>query len=628
MAQRRARNNNPCQPCKVAKRRCDLAIPRCARCTRQDLDCQVTKIRSSPQDIGDPSSASIASDLGSTSDRYGDQINAGLVDMMDTFFPAEQITDNDYSALPVPLASAFRGWNSMERTNEPNELQDASCCSVDGNPSLGSFDQMHSSLPGSRSTQDGGPPTAAAAAGQNKDERRLLWNVYTSQLVHSITAHQSDIANPLIDYLLPRALESSSFRSAILYLAFVMRSNQSRTNPSQHNTQTPLGQSDLPESSLGAHLENEALSEALPKANPPLSNSRSRGPPNANTSLNTLATLVILCTAYVASGNSQSLLVCLEQAFLLTKMLSNDFCSNEEFVFLVHYLGYIHTIAMLSPGEYGLNAPDFLTIFSKPGINHQGDLLKSDPNATFTPKVSLASGDFNADARSQRLERLAVEKIQQEIQTSCFGDITPTTGISNSVANLLYHVGRLSCLKVAIFSSQSANENQWFWGAFEADVEGLELRLGQMLRHRDSQSRILETFVQKLELLSDEHKDSQLQQAIDKTRYNDALVLCVRVILLAKVQNINTRDIRIPALTQRILSLCSLIENKSHTAGLLVFPLYTAGLYTNDPDSRSFIKQRLKLLSGRIVTDTEKLSQILETSWQNASDESAYDQDV
>ncbi|KAJ0115604.1 hypothetical protein J7T55_010427 [Diaporthe amygdali] len=560
---------------------------------------------------------------------YGDQINAGLVDMMDTFFPADQITDNDYSALPVPLASAFRGWDSMERTNESNELQDASCCSVEGNPSLGSFDQMNSSLPGSRSTQDGGPPTAAAAAaaGQDKDERRLLWNVYTSQLVHSITAHQTDIANPLIDYLLPRALESSSFRSAILYLAFVMRSNQSSTNPSQYNTQTSLGQRNLPESSLGAHLENEALSEALPKANPPLSDSHSRGPTDANTSLNTLATLVILCTAYVASGNSRSLLVCLEQAFLLTKMLSNDFCSNEEFVFLVHYLGYIHTIAMLSPGEYRLNAPDFLTIFSKSGINQQGDLLKNDPNATFTPKISLASGDFNADARSQRLEKLAVEKIQREIQSSCFGDITPTTGISNSVASLLYHVGRLSRLKGVILSSQPANENQWFWGAFEADVEGLELRLGQMLRHRDSQSRILETFVQKLKLLSDEHKDSQLQQAIDKTRYNDALVLCVRVILLAKVQNINSRDIRIPALTQRILSLCSLIENESHTAGLLVFPLYTAGLYTHDPDARSFIKQRLKLLSGRIVTDTEKLSQNLETSWQNASDEAAYDQE-
>lgn len=601
----------------------------------------MSKTRSNPQDIGDPSSASIISDLGSTSDRYGDQIDgkyhssiafpskltmssrvAGLVDMMDTFFPADQITHNDYSALPVPLASVFRGWDSMELTNEPNELQDASGCSVDGDPSRGSFDQMHSSLPGSRSTQAGGPPTATAAAGgQNKDERRLLWNVYTSQLVHSITAHQSDIANPLIDYLLPRALESSSFRSAILYLAFVMRSNQSRTT--QSNTQTSLGQRNPPESSLGTHLENEALSEALPKANPPLSNSHSPGPPNANTSLNTLATLVILCTAYVASGNSRSLLVCLEQAFLLTKMLSNDFCSNEEFVFLVHYLGYINTIAMLSPGEYGLNAPDFLTIFSKSGINQQGDLLKSDPNPT---KISLASGDFNADARSQRLERLAVEKIRREIQSSCFGDITPTTGISNSVANLLYHVGRLSRLKAAILSSQSTNENQWFWGAFEADVEGLELRLGQMLRHRDCQSRILETFVQKLKLLSDEHKDCLLQQAIDKTRYNDALILCVRVILLAKVQNINTRDISIAALTQRILSLCSLIENESHTAGLLVFPLYTAGLYTNDPEARSFIKQRLKLLSGRIVTDTEKLSQILETSWQSASDEAAYDQ--
>ncbi|KAK9781960.1 hypothetical protein SCAR479_01831 [Seiridium cardinale] len=53
-------------------------------------------------------------------------------------------------------------------------------------------------------------------------------------------------------------------------------------------------------------------------------------------------------------------------------------------------------------------------------------------------------------------------------------------------------------LDSAVLSNQAANGNQRFWSAFESDAECLELRLGQMLRHRNNQSKILKTFVQNL----------------------------------------------------------------------------------------------------------------------------------
>lgn len=516
----------------------------------------------------------------------------------------------------------------MHTSEETQMLDDFLCPSVE-NPSIASSDQAQMSVSDSYSPQTNTQPVTAGQ--ESKDERRHLWNVYTSQLVHSITAHHSDTANPLIDYLLPRALESSSFRSAILFLAFVMRTKQNGLSSLPYGKQSPA-QTSAADAALGAHLENEALSDAALGISQPISMSRglaledSSKVTNAYTSLNTLATLVILCTAYIACGNSQSLMVFLEQAFLVAKMLSDELCSNEEYIFLVQYLGFIHTTAMLSPGGYDLKAPDFLTVLSNTDSALKRDFLEANQSAILTPTTSLRDDHFDAHKRSYQLERLAVQKMLRDFQSSCFDDITPTTGISNSVASLMYHVGRLSRLKSSVLNSCLPNEIHWFWGTFESDAEHLELQLGQMLRHRNNQSMIFETFVLKLDQLDDDYKDNHIQHAIDRTRYNDALLHCVRIVFMAKIKNTGARDPRILASTQRILNACSLVNDDSHTAGLLVFPLYTAGLYTDDLEARGFVKQRLISLNNRIVTDTDKLVRNLETCWQNPTGQTTNEQ--
>lgn len=415
-----------------------------------------------------------------------------------------------------------------------------------------------------------------------------------------------------------------------------MRLKQGQPNPLARNVQASLGQGNISDADLGSHLEDEALSNTIMRTSPPALSPRGtafgdfNGPTTTSQPLNTLATLVILCTAYIACGNSRSFLVCLEQAFLIAKMLSVELSFNEEFVFLVHYLGFIHTTAMLSPGEYELKAPDFLTILPKNGFARGGDQSKSDFDATLKTSMPLGDNQSDADTRSRQLERLAVQRILRDFHLSCFDDITPTTGISNSVAALLYQVGRLSRLKSAVLGSQSANENQWFWGTFEADAESLELQLGQMLRHRNNQSMIFETSARKLEQLeqlNDDYKDDNLQQTIGKNRYNDALVHCVRIIYMAKIKNTGDRDERVLASAKRVLSTCSSIDSDSHTAGLLVFPLYTAGLYTDDLEARLFVRQRLISLNDRIVTDTHKLVQSLDRYWQNAGGDLSDDQE-
>lgn len=459
---------------------------------------------------------------------------------------------------------------------------------------------------------------------EGQKDRRQLWNIYTSQLVHSITAHNSDFDNPLVDYLLPRALESQSFRSAILYLAFTIKARQVHGGLSQATESTDLQHNRIMDRWLGPNLEKEALSDSIlfenledlspsPTYTPRLGNALGlSGNPAA--CLNTLATLLVLCKAYITSSNTRSLLICLEQAFILAKKHWEQLCSNQEFIFLVRCLGYMHTTAMLSPGNYKLNAPDFLTLISnEKSFTTRG---QSAGDVALKPKADSNAAQPEAETRSQRLEASAVKKLLQMFRSSCFDDIDPTTGISNAVAALLYDIGRLSRLKYTALDR--GEESYWFWGVFESDLDGLDLKLQQILRSRHDQTRIFETSLQRLNLLDDKHKVGDMQQTIHLTRYNDALVHCGRIIFLERIASVNDSVQEISASVERILSLCASIPDSSHTAKLLVLPLYIAGSWAATIETRSFIQSRLEYLSNSdIVADTRMLLRRLKARWEH-----------
>ncbi|KAF7557731.1 hypothetical protein G7Z17_g419 [Cylindrodendrum hubeiense] len=286
------------------------------------------------------------------------------------------------------------------------------------------------------------------------------------------------------------------------------------------------------DSPLASDLEKEALADTILTDNHPESpasqdkNIRSNAASGifraSDTSLNTLATLLILCTAYISSRNSRSLLICLEQAFILAKKLWEELASNQEFIFLIQWLGYIHTTAMLSPGNYTLKAPDFLALTPNETNTIVGATSVSD--IVLSSQMALETSQTDTEMHSQLLEKASVKKLHQEFRSSCFDDITTTTGISNTVAGLLYNIGRLSRLRAMILESEEPAENHWFWGDFEAELDGLEIQLDQITRRRNMRTQIFETSVHRLSLLGDEYKDEDLSQTIDLNRYNDALV--------------------------------------------------------------------------------------------------------
>lgn len=299
----------------------------------------------------------------------------------------------------------------------------------------------------------------------------------------------------------------------------------------------------------------------------------------------------------------------LRASFHPCRKLSRELFLNKEFIFFVQCLGCMHTTAMLSPGNYKLKAPDFLSIISN-NDGSKGNAQESPDLAASRPNLM---SDTDAEVCSQHLEALAIKRLRREFRSSCFGDIISTTGISRSIAGLLYNIGRLGQLRSAAL--EFGDQNHWFWEASEADLDGLELQLDQILLGRNNLEKAFETSVNRLNHIEGQYNDDELQHTIDLNRYNDALVHCARIALLERVKCVNAEDERISASTQRVFNLCSLIHDSSHTAKLLVLPLYMVGMRDKTPETRSFVRSRLQSLDDIIVTDTRALLGILEERW-------------
>lgn len=382
---------------------------------------------------------------------------------------------------------------------------------------------------------------------------------------------------------------------------------------------------------LGSHLEKEALSDVISFDNnngtpAKLCETRQLGMASASApiesscpSLTTLATLLILCKAYISSNNHRCLLVLMEQAFILAKKHWVEYSSNPEFIFLIRCLGYMHTTAMLSPGEYKLDAPDFLTLSNDNSIMMRSNVISDTALPSQSLQARSNADQTEADVRSQLLEFSAITKLHEEFQSSCFGDINPTTGISHLVAALLYRIGRLKRLRAA--ARGAGDKSHWFWGAFESDLDGLDIQLQQLLQYRDEQSKIFERSVHRLNLLDAGYEVKDLRQSIDLTRYNDSLVHCGRILFLEQIacgSNPVVKDVS--ASVQEVLRLCASIPDSSHTAKLLALPLFIAGERTSTTEMQSFVRSRFRYLSDHsdIVANTQALLERLETKWNNS----------
>lgn len=151
--------------------------------------------------------------------------------------------------------------------------------------------------------------------------------------------------------------------------------------------------------------------------------------------LDLLSTLVVLCSAYIAGEDFTSLKLYLECALsTIRKGFSTELALDDTFLFLVRWMGYIHTVTMLGETVYTLNAPDYLSIASEQSFNSAG-------------------------------------------KNMFFQDVDSFIGMSQTVTDLLYRLGKILRSRVDDGCTCSSELN--------AEKMGLRTRVRLLLRRLD-----------------------------------------------------------------------------------------------------------------------------------------------
>jgi hypothetical protein len=247
-----------------------------------------------------------------------------------------------------------------------------------------------------------------------------LWQELLGYVIPGITLDGKDPNNQVARHLASKAPGVPSLYSALLFLSHSVQSNW------VDNSQAPSDRSEV--AATANIMEQEAfsyVSKAILRA--------STIHLTQNQHIILLSTLVSLCSAYIARDNMEALTFCLESAMKLVRTgLTLEISADETFLFLVRWIGYIHTISMLGETPYQLAAPDYLTI------------AKSDEVYMTTNPSTL------------------------------FRDVDSFLGVSQAVADVLYRVG-ISLRSMD--SRQSGSQNP-----LGCDIVDVELRIQLLVR--------------------------------------------------------------------------------------------------------------------------------------------------
>lgn len=177
-----------------------------------------------------------------------------------------------------------------------------------------------------------------------------------------------------------------------------------------------------------------------------------------------------------------------------------------------------------------------------------------------------------------------------------FQDVDSFIGISHTVTDLLYRLGRI--LRSRIDDGCTCSS--------ELDVEKMSLQTRVCLLLRK-----LERFKQ----------DTDLTDDLD--HYNESLLHTCSLILLIHVNGESAQSEMVRSAVDHVLESCAAVQEKAPVAKLMLFPLFTAGSYTTSRVHRAFIRRRLEVLqSGYCIVNVKRTLELLEERWQKPSEAS------
>ncbi|KAL2814086.1 hypothetical protein BDW59DRAFT_154508 [Aspergillus cavernicola] len=359
-----------------------------------------------------------------------------------------------------------------------------------------------------------------------------LWQEFIQSIAPGITIDNRQDNNQVTKYFASNAAGRPSLFSAIIFLSYSIKSNWMIQHPMLIDmtevTTTALKMEQQAVSYIGDVMSRDADQPTGHEAQTSSKQSTHR--------LTTLATLVALCSAYIAANNIQSLRVCLGHAMRITREgFTTDLVTEESFLFLVRWLGYIHIVALLDETDYSIDAPNYFGIAAKP--DH----------------VPPTRGEF-------------------------FQDVDTFFGISHSVADLLYRIGR-------ILRNRKSDPTTSLSECWKSDANSVEV----------------ETRMQLLLRRLKNHKKDDKELVCPLDHYNESLVYSgfLRFLVYSGF-------------------LRFLLEFKGEAcSSSLVQSLFIAGSRTTRPLHHDFIRRRLEVLkSGQCIVNVTRLMEVLEERWR------------
>lgn len=279
----------------------------------------------------------------------------------------------------------------------------------------------------------------------------FLWKTFVEQVCPFLKPFGHQAENPFLKYLVPTAAKCLSLFVAILHLAQTMVSRR---------RQEPLG-------AEARFLEDKAedilraLEDRISCETTRTSTLESHGE-GAQGLLLTPSARLVFSMGFLVSPNVVRLASHVEHASILCQALFKTHADDEKFLYLPKLLGFIQNGLVFTRHSTSISAPDYLSA----ALEAQDDALDYRP------------GEVDVNCYHASI---------------CFRDLDMFSGLSASMASILYTLGRLVKANNARFLG-SQNSHAEFARALEFDLNGLETRLQRrsalLARHHKESRRV------------------------------------------------------------------------------------------------------------------------------------------
>ena len=380
-----------------------------------------------------------------------------------------------------------------------------------------------------------------------------LWTEFTESIAPRITINNKEQTNQVTKYLACKAEGRPSLFSAIIFLSYSVKLNWKMRYPILVDTTAMTSAAIQMEQQAVTYIGDIMSCHAEIQ---PTGYEASENPTHPTYCITALSTLITLSSAYIAGNNLRSLRVCLEHAIRITrKGFTTELATDESFLFLVRWLGYIHIVALFDETDYPIVAPNYFEIAAKQ------DHCSSDRDAFFQ-------------------------------------DVDSFIGISHAVGDLLYRLGRLlQAMKMKTCSSNDENTSPYSSDPEAVDVETRMQLLLRRLKNFEKQNGHLSHF----------------------DHYNAALLYSCLLRFLLDLKEESCTSSLVQCTVTQILDSCAAVPADAPVAKLMLLPLFTAGSCTTRPLHHDFIRRRLDVLqSGYCIANVTLLMNILEARWNQS----------